>query len=283
MRSQFWVPAGLLLLLILTGAGTGWTEQMHREIELDGAKRVSVRVRFGAGTLRIERGESDRLLDADFEYTPEDIEPEVTYDVDTEGTGKLLVKLARDGRGFEWRDYRNEWTLRFTDKVPLSFEIDMGANRAQLDFTGLRVSELDLDLGASETVIDFGKENKEALEDLDINVGAAKFRARGLGNANFRRMTFKGGVGVYTLDFRGNLKHRADADISLGLGHLTILVPKKVGCRVRSSESFLTAISSDGFTKEGSVRVNDAYGQTDVQLFVDIEAGLGSINLESVE
>lgn len=284
MRVRFLMIVGMLLLLVAAGAGAGWAEKEHREIELGGAKEVQVRIRFGAGTLKIERAESDGLLDADFEYTEEDVEPEISYEVDEEGVGRLLLKLARDKEdGFEWRDYENEWTLRFTRKVPLSFEIDMGANNATLDFTGLRVRGLDLDLGASETVLLFGEPNKEALRDLDISVGAAKFRARSLGNANFEEMSFSGGVGVYTLDFRGDQRHRADADISLGLGHLTILVPKKVGCRVISSESFLTLISADGFEKEGRVRVNEAYGQTEVELLIDIEAGLGNINIESVE
>jgi len=286
MRLRFFTLAGILFLMLTIGIGAdaGWTEEMHREIELEDAKEVDVLIRFGAGTLKIEQGESDRLLDADFEYTPKDIKPEISYEVDEKGVGRLLLKLARDGEeGFEWRDYENEWTLRFTKKVPLSFEIDMGANNAKLDFTGLRLRGLDLDLGASETVLLFGEANKEVLRDLDINVGAAKFRARSLGNANFNEMSFSGGVGVYTLDFRGDLRRGADVDISLGLGHLTILVPRRVGCRVRSSESFLTLISADGFQKEGRVRVNEAYGQTDVELLIDIEAGLGNINIESVE
>jgi hypothetical protein len=44
----------------------------------------------------------------------------------------------------------------------------------------------------------------------------------------------------------------------------------------------VTAIDAEGLTREGNSYVNDAYGNSDVILEVDVEGGVGEINLEVV-
>jgi hypothetical protein len=60
-----------------------------------------------------------------------------------------------------------------------------------------------------------------------------------------------------------------------------VLVPSKVGVRVRA-EGGLGKIDAEGFQREGEAYVNDAYGDSDVSLNVDVRGGVGSINLEVV-
>jgi len=45
-------------------------------------------------------------------------------------------------------------------------------------------------------------------------------------------------------------------------------------------ERGLAPINAGGFSKEGNVYTNEAYGQTDVALRIQIETGVGAINLE---
>jgi hypothetical protein len=54
-----------------------------------------------------------------------------------------------------------------------------------------------------------------------------------------------------------------------------------VGVRVRA-EGGLGKINAEGFRREGEAYVNDAYGDSDVSLDVDVRGGVGSINLEVV-
>ena len=48
------------------------------------------------------------------------------------------------------------------------------------------------------------------------------------------------------------------------------------------AEGGLGKINTEGLTKEGNAYVNEAYGDTDVTLNVDVEGGVGEINLKVV-
>ena len=51
--------------------------------------------------------------------------------------------------------------------------------------------------------------------------------------------------------------------------------------RVRA-EGGLGQINAEGFWREGQAYVNDAYGDSDVTLDVDVRGGVGQINLQVV-
>ena len=59
------------------------------------------------------------------------------------------------------------------------------------------------------------------------------------------------------------------------------LVSGEVGVRVRA-EGGLGKINAEGFWREGQAYVNNAYGDSDVTLDVDVRGGVGTINLEVV-
>ena len=58
-------------------------------------------------------------------------------------------------------------------------------------------------------------------------------------------------------------------------------MPSEVGVRVRA-ESGLGKIYAEGFQREGEAHVNDAYGDSDVSLNVDVRGVVGWGNLEVV-
>ncbi|RKY69212.1 MAG: hypothetical protein DRQ02_01740 [Candidatus Latescibacterota bacterium] len=278
----------MILLLVTTvvlisssAARSDHALTMHREIKLSGEKLVKVKMEFGGGELRIGKTQGKMLLDADLEYAEEKLRPIVEYSrEDTIGQLKLSMKGKRDRIG--WKDFKSIWDLRFTEKIPFSFDVQMGANEAELDFSGLRVKALNIETGASKTTIRFNCPNKEVMEELKLTAGAAKLRAERLGNANFKQMEFEGGVGSYTLDFRGHLRQKSRVDISMGLGQLILLIPQEVGTKIDASEASLCAFSVGGFEREGTTYVNKNYGKTEAELVIHLECGLGSINIESV-
>jgi len=273
------------MALVASSAAAWETEEIHKEIRWEGEKLVEVEISFGAGDLTLSAGSGDLLLDADVVIPEGQPRPEIRYRVE-DHVGKLRLKTEK--KKHDW-PRRSRWDLRFGDEVPLTFEINLGASESTLDFSGLRVRGLEINTGASSTKILFDRPNPEVLEKLEINVGAAKLRAKGLGNANFKRLRFEGGVGTYTLDFRGRLRHKASVDISMGLAQLTMLIPEDVGAKIEK-EAPLTTFSADGFEKEDGYYVNEAFGghtssvgSTKGTLIITVEGGLGSINVETVE
>jgi hypothetical protein len=72
-----------------------------------------------------------------------------------------------------------------------------------------------------------------------------------------------------------------DASIEGGLGEATVLLPSEVGVKAKA-EGGLGKINAKGLKRMSDSYVNDAYGESDINLSVDIQGGVGEINLEVV-
>ena len=129
-------------------------------------------------------------------------------------------------------------------------------NEWDLRFNDDVPTDLVVEMGAGESDLDL---DSLALTGLDLQMGA----------------------GETTVDLTGDYARDFDASIEGGVGEATVLVPSEVGVRVRA-EGGLGKINAEGFQREGEAYVNDAYGDSDVALSVDVRGGVGSINLEVV-
>jgi hypothetical protein len=78
-----------------------------------------------------------------------------------------------------------------------------------------------------------------------------------------------------------NYSRDFDASIEGGVGEATVLLPSEVGTRVRA-EGGLGKINAKGLKREGDSYVNDACGDSDITLKVNVQRGVGQINLEVV-
>lgn len=286
MKKIFWkillVVVTACLSVTVSFAKKGDIEKIHKEIKFQGEKNLSVKIDFGGGVINLEKNNTGDILNADFEYDPDKFDMDIDYDK-IEETGRLYLHSKSEHGHLDLDTDDNYWHLGFTDTIPIGFEIDMGACEAELDFTGLKIDRLDLDLGASSTEITFRKPNPERISKINIDVGASELKIEGLGNANFDELSFDGGVGDFTLVFNGDLRHKAHVDIDVGLGSLTILLPENIGVRIRKEDSFLSSFSidEDEFEEvESDVYESENFGKTEGELIFDIEIGLGSIEIE---
>jgi hypothetical protein len=113
--------------------------------------------------------------------------------------------------------------------------------------------------------------------ELDINLGAGRneLDLRGL---KIARLDIDMGVGEVLLDLQGPYEKSFDVKIDGGVGSAKIRFPAEVGVRVRV-DGGLGSVDAHGLTKTGGAYVNEAYGKSDVTIDVDIEAGIGSLDL----
>jgi hypothetical protein len=86
------------------------------------------------------------------------------------------------------------------------------------------------------------------------------------------------GVGQMTLNLQGPHKRSLDIRIDGGVGSGIIILPDDIGVRVKV-DGGLGSISARGLTKRERVFTNDLYGTGDVTLEIDIDAGIGSLEL----
>jgi hypothetical protein len=122
--------------------------------------------------------------------------------------------------------------------------------------------------------------NDDVPTDLVVEMGAGESDLD-LDSLTLTGLDLEMGAGETTVDLTGDYAQDFDASIEGGVGEATVLVPSEVGVRVRA-EGGLGKINAEGFHREGEAYVNDAYGDSDVSLNVDVRGGVGSINLEVV-
>src|SRR5215204_386884 len=120
--------------------------------------------------------------------------------------------------------------------------------------------------------------NDEVPTDLVVEMGAGESDLD-LDSLTLTGLDLQMGAGKTTVDLTGDYGRSFDASIQGGVGEATVLVPSEVGVRARA-EGGLGKINAEGFQREGDSYINDAYGDSDVTLDVDVRGGVGEINLK---
>lgn len=261
MDKKHTVIASLLIVIVVLlmatacagGVRVGDLQTKSQTVELDDADSVNVEIQMGAGELDISGGASE-LLEASFAYNVEEMNPQATY-----SDGRLEVKDSDVQEGirslFDLDEYRNEWDLRINESVPMAMNIDLGAGRSNLALGALALTNLSIEGGAGDV-------------DLDLT-----------GSQSLRQLDFELGAGDANIDLTGEWQNDLDAKIVGGLGEFTLRLPSNVGVRI-DVQTGIGNVDASGLSKDGDTYTNDAYGVSDITLRIDVEGGVGQINLD---
>jgi hypothetical protein len=111
--------------------------------------------------------------------------------------------------------------------------------------------------------------------NVDLGAGQSDIDLRGL---KLVRVEIDMGVGEMNLDLRGPHAAGFLVKIDGGIGSGKLDLPAEVGVRVKV-DGGLGSIDAHGLTKQGGAYVNDAYGKSPITIEVDIDAGIGSLDL----
>jgi hypothetical protein len=114
--------------------------------------------------------------------------------------------------------------------------------------------------------------------DLSVDVGGGTSDLQ-LAGLSLTRLDVTLGAGTYTVDLSGDWANNLDVTIDAGAANLTLRLPRDVGARVKVEEGPHT-IQAPVLTKDGGVYTNAAYGVSKMTLQVDLQVGIGMINLE---
>lgn len=272
------VPALLALALaasflpVSTAEAQDWRTLTSRR-QVAGERDLEVNVEFGAGKLRIEPTGSGELYRASIRYDASSFEPIANYD-----SGVLRLGIEGTVKGRRQIREGSELTLGLGTELPLDLNLAFGAVEAQLELGGLRIRKAEIATGASETKLSFSRPNLEALELLDLKVGAASFRATGLGNANARQIKFGGGVGDITLDFSGEWQGNTNVEVSMGVGSLTLRLPRDLGVQIKR-DTFLIAFDPQGLVKRGNGYYSEGWDNAEHRLTIEVKGAFGSVDV----
>jgi hypothetical protein len=240
-----------------------------------GEEALRVEVEYGAGKLALSPGASGTLYRTSLRYDANAFRPVVEY-----ANGRLRLGVSGSSRSRNVRS--GELDLKLAPDVPLDLELKFGAAEAMLELGGLRVQRLQVQTGASKTSLSVSSPNLERCRTAELQLGAARFEATGLGNLNAEHLSVQGGVGEIVLDFTGQWPADMSARVSMGLGSLTLRVPRGLGVRVTRS-GILASFDSQGLVKRGDSYYSEGWDAAARKLSIDLNAALGSIRVVWVD
>ncbi len=286
MKNSF--HTNVLLFIVAAAAASpvaGAVQSQHREFSRTKEKELKVSLDVSFGSVTIERGDREYIAAIDYDEEEESKQKlHISYDIDEE-TGVLRIKLKEPthfwGADDSDHDKSRHLTLKLSDAVPISFDVSLGAGKGEIDLTDLQVKDLKISTGASSVTLKCSKSNSIFTDDITIESGVSKFTATNLGNLNFRYLKFSGGVGSYKLDFGGAFHQSAEAQIEVGLGSISVSIPREIPTKLSYDDNWLSSFSlDDDFIKKrsGEYETED-YEDASKRLMIRLESGLGSVKV----
>ncbi len=277
----------LSLFLTIAYAEDIVTEQHN--IPYQGEEELDVGIEFSLGKLEIKSCQDDNyIMQSEITYSKELYKPSVQYKT-VGNRGKLRLESKQQGKSHHWGGSKktssalknNHWRIALIETVPISFNIEMGLGKGLLDFSGLRVNDLNLNCGLSDVVVDFNKSNKEKIRRLSIETGLGNVEASGLGYANLERFDVECGLGSTTLRFDGDLNRDIKGRITVGLGSVNVEIPEDYAVQVEAESSFLSSLNFNGFRRiDEDVYRSKNWKNAEHRIFMIVEIGLGSVDID---
>ena len=241
-----------------------------------------VRVHYGAGRSDVGATNAPVLYSMTLRYDEATTTPVHRYDA---AERMLTVGIENESRrfsGYSKDQGKGEMRLGLSRTVPMDLELELGATKAAMDLGGLTLLGVRLESGASETLLDFSAPNRAHMRSLDIDVGAASFEGRNLGNTNAASVRVQGGVGSVELDFGGQWSQDMTVDVDLTLGQLTLHVPRDVGVRVEV-QKVLASFDQQGLQKRGDAYFSENWDRAKYHLRLRAQTTFGGIELDRVD
>jgi hypothetical protein len=149
--------------------------------------------------------------------------------------GRLEVKMRTSHHAWGWWPGESlDWDFALSRDVPLSLNIDSGASTSTFDLSELKVTELDLDTGASTTEITLPANAGSTHVDIDTGAStlkivvpagvAARIQTKtGLATVSVDANRFpRLGSGLYQSADYATAANRADITIDAGLGTIEV-------------------------------------------------------------
>jgi len=216
---------------------------------------------------------ADGLVNGTIKFNVEQFAPQF---VRKDGYFEIKPSKPIHIKTFPFKEYENTWELGITKNIPLKLTVEGGASENNFDFSGLKLTNLDISQGASETKIYFNQPNLEVIESFSLKTGASSTKIFGLGNANIKFLSVSSGAGDYTLDFSGNLSQDMDVNIKAGVSNFTIIIPPETLAVIHNNGA-VTNINTKGtwlVSDNTYSTLNEGF-----LLTINLNMGVGNVNL----
>ncbi len=250
---------------------------------LEDAKDAELTAEIVFGEFIIKPAGGDTLLYVEVEYDPEKFShPVMDYKrhynhvrISLESAG-----MAEEDFNKHMKSFQNTWHIYLGRDVTWQLELDLAACETRMELGGLKVENLNVESGLSDTQLSFSEPNRVVLEKCQIETGVGSFEAFQLGNAVIRRFSLENGLGSSVLDFSGKHPFEAlKASIESGLGSVEMQFPQGLPVLMQV-ETFLGSSDLPGFDKLNGDLYRSVYYREGIPgLEADVSIGMGSVNV----
>lgn len=216
----------------------------------DATAPLSVNLSYGVGSLTLQPADPSWLYNVRMSYKPEQMTPSVHFDT---ATHSLRINSSSITVGPGHHD-SGDLQVGLARGAPLDMRVEFGAGDLSMQFGGLALRSLWLSTGASDASIAFDSPNTVDMDRLKLEIGAAGFKATGLGNARVKAISVEAGVGDVDLDFGGHWTNDITLELTSALGAVHVHVPQGVIVDHPASKVFIGSMDDNtgGSTGAGS-------------------------------
>ena len=248
--------------------------------QLHGETRLSARVEYAAGALRLAPGRPTDLYRMDVSYDENRFVPVSGFDA---ARAEVVLGVRPAGKGglrvVSRHQLRQVASVAFSPRVDLTLDVALGAVDADLELGGLRLSSLNLETGASRAVVRFSQPNGTRCRIAELSAGAADLSVLGLGNARCDQIEFEGGVGKVTLDFGGVWSSSSRVGVRMAVGELTLRIPRRVGVSI-TLDRFLATFEPAGLVRRNEGFASTNYDRAERHLDIEVATAVGGVRVE---
>ncbi len=288
----------ILLLLSITAILSNTSAKsridIFREIPLTSEKSLQVKISGSFETIYINKGPSDKVITiARKTHSHSSSGVSIDYSIN-KGVGYLEIDLDRNGDKSERFNHttpiakanfpdaeEGDWYITFPDAMPIDFDLEFDVGKAEVNLTGLQITRLRLEAGASKVHLKSLTKNPQTIEKISIEAGVGKFTSEQLGNLNFKNFSFEGGIGAYKIDLSGALRHDAKIRTEVGMGTLTITLPTNVPAKLVCDDHWLNSCNFPRFFNRGDgVYETKNFDKYSSYVTINAECGVGSISVK---
>jgi hypothetical protein len=246
--------------------------------QLTDSAPASVQVVYVTGRIGVRATSNPLLYQMQLRYDATRAQPRHTFDV---ASRKLQIGMQKSEVRFSGRNDADagHLQLELSRSAPLDLSLDLGAVESDLDLTGLRISRLHVESGASDAKLRFDSLNATRMSVLEVSLGAASFRGDRLANANARDIRVDAGIGSVELDLGGQWTQDIDLRVDVTLGIVTIHVPSDVGVHVTLDKT-LASFDHEGLTERDGGWVSKNWDSAPHKLRVAAETVFGKLSID---
>ena len=194
--------------------------------------------------------------------------------ISNDNSKSLINSLIEDGND----NYKINFQM--PTKIATDMNLNFGLGKIDLNFTGLRISQLFIDCGLSDVSLINTKSNIVDCEKVHIATGIADFNSLGLGNFNASKYIFDVGMGSAEIDMSGSANRNSSLTIDVSVGSLELKLPSNTNIELTIKNNMLSSVNVNGLISLGDGKYNSKEKQKRwATMKAEISVGLGSVDI----